>query len=846
MNKNLFAKLFALVLAMCVVLSLAVLVSAANDDVLVATFDLGANGSASHYDGSEKTSYTETDGDYTLSISGGSKMYTGARDAKGNSCIKFGTGSAAGKMTISVPNDVTSVVLYVAKYKSNTAKITVNGTNYTLTKNSNDGAYDAITVDTTSTKTITFTTVSGGYRAMLNTIEFYAAPSTDCEHTNTTTTTVNATCTVDGSVSVVCDDCDFTVSFETLTAPGHSGGTATCEDLAVCGVCGTEYGKLLDHNFEDGACTECGMEEPSELTISFANTDQRVSLDTNAQVWQNGNFTFTNTKGGSTSNVADYSNPVRLYKSSVITLDCTYNLTKIVFNANTAEYANNLKSSIGAAATVSDKVVTVILDGSSNTFTATLSANQVRLDSVTVCYATDDSSAESCNHEGTEKTTNTVAATCHKDGSITETCACGAVTSQETIPAGHKMTNGECSVCGVVEAPKAGVPYKFGMYQGKAGSTNYLIGGMSGYYMATGTNAVASLNVYLEETEGGYYLYSFIDGVKFYINMVINDTHVNGAYEATASTVYTYNTEIGTLTASVNNGTYAFGTRSDNTYTTVGPVSTANGNFYCQFYAAGEVDRINSASVTLGTDLGMNFTVTVPMGEPTMTVEFAGKTYVLTAEQLTETTYKFSFKGIGPHQMAEIIKATLYVDDEAMAEVNNYSVEKNLKAILANDASLAGIVNAVLAYGEAAENYVGVEGGVVAPETDEETVIADAENKLDVDNAADFGFTAAGVNFDSANKIYVKFYVEGEFKFYVNGVEVELEKTENGSYKFYTTALTAKQFNDEFTFEIEVNGVKATLVYSVNTYAYAMQDDADMGELVKALYVYGCKAEAYA
>ena len=71
-------------------------------------------------------------------------MYTGARDAKGNSCIKFGTSSAAGKFSFTVDNDVTSVNIYAAKYKSNTSKLVVNDTTYTLTKNSNDGAYDTM------------------------------------------------------------------------------------------------------------------------------------------------------------------------------------------------------------------------------------------------------------------------------------------------------------------------------------------------------------------------------------------------------------------------------------------------------------------------------------------------------------------------------------------------------------------------------------------------------------------------------------------------------------------------------------------------------------------------------
>ena len=99
-------------------------------------------------------------------------MYPASYDAKGNSCIKFGTSSVVGKMTFTVPENVTSVEIHVAKYKANTSKISVNGTTYTLTKNSDAGEYDIITIDTTSTKEISFATVSGGARCMINTIVF--------------------------------------------------------------------------------------------------------------------------------------------------------------------------------------------------------------------------------------------------------------------------------------------------------------------------------------------------------------------------------------------------------------------------------------------------------------------------------------------------------------------------------------------------------------------------------------------------------------------------------------------------------------------------------------------------
>ncbi len=139
----------------------------------------------------------------------------------------------------------------------------------------------------------------------------------------------------------------------------------------------------------------------------------------------------------------------------------------------------------------------------------------------------------------------------------------------------------------VVDSPKAGVAYKFGMVQPNANkdAVYYLAGGMSGYYMATATVSTAAIDVYLESTSGGYYLYTMVDGKKTYINMVVSGTHVNGAYEATAKTVYTYDSTAKTLIAEIDGAPYWFGTRNDKSYTTVGPCKTEYEGFYCQFYA---------------------------------------------------------------------------------------------------------------------------------------------------------------------------------------------------------------------------------------------------------------------
>lgn len=144
----------------------------------------------------------------------------------------------------------------------------------------------------------------------------------------------------------------------------------------------------------------------------------------------------------------------------------------------------------------------------------------------------------------------------------------------------------ETVLCDTVEAGKA---YKFGMVQQNVDNKIfYLAGGMNGYYMETTENAAAAIDVYLEETEGGYYLYTMENDAKLYINMVVSGTHVNGAYEAEAATVYTFDAESKTLIATVNDAPYWFGTRNDKSYTTVGPVKTEYNGFYCQFYTVVE------------------------------------------------------------------------------------------------------------------------------------------------------------------------------------------------------------------------------------------------------------------
>ena len=119
---------------------------------------------------------------------------------------------------------------------------------------------------------------------------------------------------------------------------------------------------------------------PTTATLSFASTEQRTTLTSSQQVWTQNGITLTNDKGSSTSNVADYSNPARFYKSSKITVEAPGNITKIVFKC-VKDYVISITGS-----TTSGYNVTVSLDGTSGTYTVNTLSAQVRMNSLEVTY----------------------------------------------------------------------------------------------------------------------------------------------------------------------------------------------------------------------------------------------------------------------------------------------------------------------------------------------------------------------------------------------------------------------------------------------------------------------------
>ncbi len=171
-------------------------------------------------------------------------------------------------------------------------------------------------------------------------------------------------------------------------------GGADCINAPSCIVCGTAQpdGVALGHTEAnaEGKCDRCGLDLSKSYkieTISFATTDQRTSLTTANQTWVSGGLTFANDQDASTSSVADFSNPVRLYKSSKVTISAK-GIAKIVINVNTGKPIADVQTSLtnaGATFTTEGQVITITFDTPVDSFAFSCAA-QIRFDSIEVTH----------------------------------------------------------------------------------------------------------------------------------------------------------------------------------------------------------------------------------------------------------------------------------------------------------------------------------------------------------------------------------------------------------------------------------------------------------------------------
>lgn len=152
----------------------------------------------------------------------------------------------------------------------------------------------------------------------------------------------------------------------------------------------------------------------------------------------------------------------------------------------------------------------------------------------------------------------------------------------------------------IVDTPAADKAYKFMLTQKNLGQNLFINGEMANtYYFATTVDYTEALDVFVEVVDGGYKLYTTINGDKAYISIVASadKAHVNVIYSATTATVYEWNAEHKTFTVEITdanddkNGTYFFGT-----YNQLRTFSASNIDKIATNFVAHLVEMVDAAS----------------------------------------------------------------------------------------------------------------------------------------------------------------------------------------------------------------------------------------------------------
>ena len=124
-----------------------------------------------------------------------------------------------------------------------------------------------------------------------------------------------------------------------------------------------------------------GDQTAVEATISFADKANRTTYTTSQQVWEQNGITVTNDKASSTTNVGDYANPGRFYKGSNVKIEAPGAIVSISINVSGLD-----SKYVTPWGTASNGIVTITLDGTSDTYQFTNLSAQARANSMTVTY----------------------------------------------------------------------------------------------------------------------------------------------------------------------------------------------------------------------------------------------------------------------------------------------------------------------------------------------------------------------------------------------------------------------------------------------------------------------------
>jgi len=146
---------------------------------------------------------------------------------------------------------------------------------------------------------------------------------------------------------------------------------------------------------------------------------------------------------------------------------------------------------------------------------------------------------------------------------LTATLTCGDVTETLTFDVTLVAPPAVNYVPEAVTAPVAGTAYKFFLFQGTLDTNLYLNGEVSGRYLVSVEDYNAAVDFYIENAEGGFYIYFEKDGAKNYIEAYLNSSDKTSLRYSATPSLFTMDETYGMPVTNFNDKTYFIGTYND-------------------------------------------------------------------------------------------------------------------------------------------------------------------------------------------------------------------------------------------------------------------------------------------
>ncbi len=301
----------------------------------------------------------------------------------------------------------------------------------------------------------------------------------------------------------------------------------------------------------------------------------------------------------------------------------------------------------------------------------------------------------------------------------------------------------------------------------------------------------------------------------------------------------------------------------------------------------GPVSSLVSYNLYLGTDITVNCYAELTPEQVGAKVRFLmGGQYTVVEGVETETPglYCFTFKGVAPQCIGDLITATLMLGDEVLDEQVDFSVRSYCLKVLGMSPAQLGVTESqyeqltvliadLLEYGAKAQIHLGyktdalVNAGITG-KSEFAPLGEDKKAVITESTLEGVRIKSAGIYHSYTNSLYVKVDVgtmnraDLEIRLYdPNTKQTTVFSLANadydantGTYIVLMNPVSTVYYESVYTISLYGKGegedalsCKQTLQYSVASYVYAMQSSADenAAELAKALYLYGQSAKAY-